>query len=67
MFFICTGIMHFIRTTLKSAIFITDVFHVIEETSSITFYLGWQFFTNAEIFKLERLTNDMVVFRFILF
>ena len=67
MLFICTGIMLFIRTTLRSAIFITDVFQVIEETSSIIFYLGWQFFTNAEIFKLERLTNDLVVFRFILF
>ena len=67
MLFICTGIMLFIRTRLRLAIFITNVFHVIEEASSFIFYLGWQFFTDAEIFKLERLTNDLVVFRFIFF
>lgn len=40
---------------LASRIFIV-VLHTVAEVSSIIFYLNWQFFADAKIFELERLS-----------
>ena len=61
--FIRTGIMLFIRVRLTSAVLITDKFHEIEEASLIIFDFGRQFFTDAEIFKLERLVSFCFKYR----
>ena len=41
---------------LRSTIFIADVFHTIADTTSIIFDLCRQFFADAKIFELERLS-----------
>ena len=38
------------------AMFIANVFHAIAEMSSIIFNLCWQFFADAKIFEVERLS-----------
>lgn len=40
---------------LASRIFVA-VLHTVAEASSIIFYLNWQFFADAKIFDLERLS-----------
>ena len=47
------------RLTLR--IFIANMFHTIAEAGLVIFDLCWQFFGEANIFELERLTK---VFRF---
>ena len=46
---------------LTPTIFIADVFHTIAEASSIIFHLRQQFFADAKIFGLERLSLENVL------